>query len=106
MDQYRKEMPLEDQEFIELLYGMIQNIVKKEIQKELRNGYIKTYSAKVVSVDGNGLVSVKIIGDDSTTISGLQNKTGQVLSPNNYVNLFSHTGSLSNCYVGIKKDVE
>ena len=103
--EYRREMPLDDQEFIEMLYGMIQNIVKKEVKKELKNGYIKTYSAKVVSVDGD-LVNVTIAGDDETILQGLKNKTGEILEVGNFVRLFSHTGSLSNAYVGFKKDIE
>ena len=78
------------------------DIIQKEVRKELsRMSIPKTWVAKVISVSGSTAI-VRLAGTD-TNLSAKLNKTGETLSANDEVYLYSPTGDLSNSYIDVKK---
>lgn len=91
-------MNINDKDFSEFLVNQIQEIVKKEINKQQ---LIKEWAGTVVAV-GTGTADVKIAGDATTILLGIKNKTGMVLSVNDNVYIHSPTGNLTNSWITVK----
>ncbi len=85
----------------ELAQEFIQ-IMSKLINKELNKRKFAQYkSAKVVSVNSNGSVNIKIPPSE-TVIHNLLNKTGETLSVNDDVSLLLKDGTMSTALVAFK----
>lgn len=92
-------MKLTDDECIQFLDKYVTEKLENEIKK-LK--FMKTYSAIVNTVNGNGTINVTLAGDN-TVISNLKNRTGVTLIVGDSVLLYAPTNSLNNMYVGIKR---
>lgn len=78
------------------------NIMSKLIDKELsKRKYAKYKSAKVVSINNDGSVNIKIPPSE-TIIHNLLNKTGETLSVNDDVSLLLKDGTMSTALVAFK----
>lgn len=92
-------MEINDVEFAKLL----QEIIKKEVKKQLNNyNGMKTKSANVVAVNGDGTINVNLTEDSITILTNIKNKTNVTLSVGDNIYLYLPTGSLTGCYAGIK----
>lgn len=89
---------IKDTKSLEMLKDLIDELVDKKInQLQL----MRALPATVVLVNGDGTVNIKIAGSEETLFN-IKNKTGLTLVLNDKVYLYAPTGSLSNCYVGVK----
>lgn len=80
----------------------IDEIIEKKVQKVIKKTNIpKSYPCKVISINGD-YATVQLAGNENN-LSQKLNKTGQSLSVNDEVYLYSPTGELSNSYIDIKK---
>ena len=93
-----RDLEINDPEFVNSLHNLIKKMVQSEIKK---TNIPKSWVARVVSVSGDTAV-VKLAGTD-TNLSAKMNKTGETLSTNDEVYLYSPTGNLSNSYIDVKK---
>ena len=77
-------------------------VMEKLIDKTLNKRKFAQYkSAKVVSVNANGSVNIKIPPSE-TVIHNLLNKTGETLSANDDVSLLLKDGTMSTALVAFK----
>lgn len=68
-------------------------------------GMVKYVSAKVVGINSNGTVNVYIPPDNSNIVNGLANKSGELLSPGDSVELCTKNGSLKNAWISVKHGI-
>ena len=95
-------MDITSKEFAKFLDGIIEDKVKMILERENRkSGFVRAWSATVVSVAGNN-ITVKLPGDDIHTMVK-KNRTGQTLAGGDEVYLYSPSGDLANAYVAICK---
>nr|WP_156736276.1 hypothetical protein [Mycobacterium sp. E3298] len=93
-----RELLLSDPQAASLFY----QIIDKRIEAMIKNlKFDKTYSATVVGVNGEK-ADIKLQGGINT-ISGVPNKTGEVLSSGNEVLVEAINNSLNNLVIKYKK---
>lgn len=79
------------------------NIIESIIDIKIANKRIPSYvSAIVVDVDNQGLVTVFIPPETEKRVTGLLNKTGEILIEGDSVEIATKNGSLSNAWIAIK----
>lgn len=91
-------MNLTSQEIAEFK-RIIESIVDARIASKRIPSYV---SAIVTEVDSQGYVSVAIPPEINKIVTGLLNKTGEVLNSGDSVELATKNGSLSNAWVAVK----
>jgi hypothetical protein len=89
---------MKDTKSLEAFKDLIQEEINK-ILKELQ--LMRALPAKVVLVNDNGTVNIKLVGSEET-LTNIKNKSGTTLVLNDIVYIYAPTGSLTNCYVGVK----
>ena len=99
-EQYRETKDLTDPKIVDDLFNVIRNMIRKEIRKATFNRMIP---AEVINV-GAGTADVQLLIDGTpSTITGLANKTGEVLSVSDEVYVELINNSSSNIYIAVKK---
>lgn len=87
-----------DKELAQEFIKIISKLIDKEISKRK---FAQYKSAKVVSINNDGSVNIKIPPSE-TVIHNLLNKTGETLSANDDVSLLLKDGTMSTALVAFK----
>lgn len=85
--------------YIKEFKGVIDNIVDTRINKFGMSYYL---SARVSSINSDNTVNVYLLPDITNIVSNLLNKTNEVLSPGDDVEICTKNGKLSNAWVALK----
>ena len=79
------------------------NVVKDIAQNEIRRVGFPTFVAAIVQkVNADGTVDVYIPPNKDNMVTGVLNKTGEMLEIGDSVEIETKSGSLSNCWISIK----
>lgn len=88
-----------DLEILPQFKATIEDIVKSEINKAGITNYI---SAVVYNTNTNGTIDVYLPPNKKDTITGLLNKSGELLKIGDSVEIVTKNGSLSNAWIALK----
>lgn len=92
-------------DFLEIIREEIQFIVKKEIEKYMKDNRLETpYDGKVTAIykDSSGNVTTADVDIKFQELKGIKNKTGEVLRKNDCVTIYARGGNINNSYIGLK----
>ena len=88
-----------DINYVSQFKSVIEDIVKSEIKKAGITNYI---SAIVKSINGDGTINVYLPPNEQSLITGLYNKTGEIINVGDSVEIATKSGSLTNSWIAIK----
>jgi hypothetical protein len=82
MEQFNSMIPMNDPKGVKQFYNMLDEMIEKKISK-IR--LCRMEPGKVISVAGNGTLTIQLNGDTSVNISGVLNRTNQTLIANDLI---------------------
>ena len=94
-----------ESDFLEMIRQEIQYIVKKEIEKYMKNNRLETpYDGKIINIykDSSGNVITADVDIKFQQLKGIKNKTGETLKKDDCVTVYARGGNINNSYIGLK----